>query len=83
LLIEGINDRATIARAPGSVHAARLQLRALGTDARVQWLLDGRWIAETIAGQAFQYDYDETGDHVVTALAEDGAWARTRFHILR
>jgi penicillin-binding protein 1C len=83
LRIEGVNDRATIARAPGSAHAARLQLRALGTDARVQWLLDGRWVAETSAGQSFQHDYDEPGDHVVTALAEDGAWARTRFRVLR
>ena len=83
LRIEGINDRATIARAPGSTHAARLQLRALGTDARVQWLLDGRWIAETRAGQSFQHDYDEPGDHVITALAESGAWERIRFRVLR
>jgi len=83
LRIEGINDRATIARAPGSTHAARLQLRALGTEARVQWLLDGRWIAETKAGQSFQHEYAEPGDHVITALAENGAWARTRFRVLR
>ena len=82
LRIEGINDRATIARAPGSRHGARLQLRALGTDARVQWLLDGKWIAETRGAQAFQRDYEEAGEHSLTALAESGAWTRIGFRIL-
>lgn len=83
LRIEGINEGATLARAPGSAHAARLQLRALGTDARVQWLLDGKWISETVAGDSFQHEFAEPGEHVVTALAESGAWARVRFRVLR
>src|SRR3546814_17373002 len=41
LRIEGINDRATLARAPGSRHPLRLSLRALDTGSRVQGLLDG------------------------------------------
>ena len=82
LRIEGLNDRATIARAPGSTHAARLSLRALGTDARVQWLLDGKWIAETHGAQMFQRDYDEPGQHSLTALAESGAWTRIDFRVL-
>ena len=83
LRIEGLNDQATIARAPGSLHGARLQLRALGTDARVQWLLDGRWVAETQGARAFTRDFDETGAHTLTALADSGAWTRIRFTVLR
>ncbi|MBP7655764.1 MAG: penicillin-binding protein 1C, partial [Pseudoxanthomonas sp.] len=83
LRIEGLNDLATLARAPGSEHGVRLQLRALGTDARVQWLLDGRWIAETRGAQAFQQDFAETGTHQLTALADSGAWTRVRFNVLR
>ena len=83
LRIEGLNDLATLARAPGSEHGVRLQLRALGTDARVQWLLDGRWIAETRGAQAFQQDFTETGTHQLTALADSGAWTRVRFNVLR
>ncbi|WAC63738.1 penicillin-binding protein 1C [Pseudoxanthomonas sp. SL93] len=83
LRIEGLNDQATLARAPGSTHGVRLQLRALGTDARVQWLLDGRWIAETRASQAFQHDFDQPGEHQLTALADSGAWTRVRFKVLR
>lgn len=83
LHIEGINDRATLARAPGSAHGARLAVRALGTQARVQWLLDGRWIAETTGAQAFTRDYAETGEHTLTALADSGAWKQVRFSVLR
>lgn len=83
LRIEGLNDRATIARAPGNPHGARLQLRALGTDARIQWLLDGKWIAETRGASTFTRDFDETGTHTLTALADSGAWTRVRFNVLR
>ena len=82
LRIDGLNDNASIARAPGSAHGARLQLRALGTDSRVQWLLDGRWIAETRGAQAFQRDFEDTGEHQLTALADSGAWTRVRFTVL-
>jgi penicillin-binding protein 1C len=83
LRIEGLNDRTTIARAPGSAHGARLQVRAIGTDSTVQWLLDGKWIAETRGAQAFTRDYEETGEHTLTALAGSGAWTRISFRVLR
>ena len=83
LRIDGLNDRATLARAPGSEHGVRLQLRALGTETRVQWLLDGRWIAETQGARAFVRDFDEPGQHTLTALADSGAWTRVSFSILR
>lgn len=83
LRIEGVNEGAVLARAPGSMHAPRLHLRALGTETRVQWLLDGRWISETAAGESFQHELGDPGEHVVTALAGSGAWARVRFHVLR
>lgn len=83
LHIEGINDAATLARAPGSDKPLRLQVRALGTDARVQWLLDGRWIGESRGSQVFAHDYGEAGEHTLTALAASGAWKRIRFRILR
>ena len=65
-----------------AVHGARLQIRALGADSNVQWLLDGKWIAETRGAQAFTRDYEETGEHTLTALAESGAWTRISFRVL-
>jgi penicillin-binding protein 1C len=82
LRIEGINDRATLARAPGSQHEVRLSLRALGTDTRVQWLMDGRRIGESEGARPFAHDFGEAGEHTLTALAQSGAWASLRFRVL-
>ena len=82
LRIEGINDKATVARAPGSQHAVRLSLRVLGTTTRVQWLLDGRWIGETQGAQPLLRDFNEIGPHTLTALADSGAWTSIGFRVL-
>lgn len=83
LHIDGLNDRATLARAPGATHGPRLQLRALGSEAAVEWLLDGRWIAQTQGPRGFVRDFDEPGEHTLTALAADGAWTSLRFRVVR
>lgn len=82
LRIDGMNDGATLARAPGSVHAVRLSLRALGTERNVQWLLDGRWIGETAGRATLVRDFGEPGTHTLTALADSGAWTRIEFRVL-
>ena len=83
LHIEGLNDHATLARAPNAEHGVRLQLRALGTEQSVDWLLDDRWIARTEGARVLQQDFDQAGEHTLTALAADGAWTQVRFRILR
>ncbi len=83
LRIEGIDDLATLARAPGNATPLRLGVRALGSEARVRWLLDGRLIGETTGRGRLEHDFGEPGDHVLTALADTGAWSRTRFRVLR
>jgi penicillin-binding protein 1C len=83
LHIEGLNDRATLARAPNAEHGVRLQLRALGSEQAVDWLLDDRWIARTEGARTFQREFDQAGEHTLTALAADGAWTQVRFRVLR
>lgn len=82
LRIDGLADRATLAPAPGSVHAVRLSLRALGSDARIRWLLDGRMIGESAGEAPFVHDFGEAGEHSLTALADSGAWSRLDFSVL-
>ncbi|MFC3267883.1 penicillin-binding protein 1C [Vulcaniibacterium thermophilum] len=82
LRIEGVHEGATLAAAPGSRHGVRLELRALGASARVRWLLDGRLIAESDGEAPVARVFDEPGPHVLTALADTGAWARVRFTVL-
>jgi penicillin-binding protein 1C len=83
LRIDGLADRATLARAPGSEHRVRLSLRALGSDVRIRWLLDGRLIGESSGAGAFVHDFGEPGTHTLTALADSGAWSRIQFSVLR
>jgi len=83
LRIEGINDNATLARPPNSVMPLRLSLRALGTEARIRWLLDGRLIGESQGASDFVHDFGEAGTHTLTALADSGAWSRVNFRVMR
>lgn len=82
LRIEGVADRATLAPAPGGTGAVRLSLRALGSDARIRWLLDGRLIGESSGTGAFVHDFNQAGGHTLTALADSGAWSRLQFSVL-
>jgi penicillin-binding protein 1C len=82
LRIDGLNDGATLARAPGAPEGVRLSLRALGAGSRVQWLLDGRWIGETSGSQPLVRAFDVAGTHELTALGDDGAWDAVRFRLL-
>jgi penicillin-binding protein 1C len=83
LRIEGIDDLATLARAPGGATPLRLSVRALGSDARVRWLLDGRLIGESQGRSRLDHDFGDVGEHTLTALADTGAWSRVRFKVLR
>ena len=82
LRIEGLNDGAVLARAPGSEHAVRLSLTALGTDHRVQWLVDGRWVGETEGRAPLIRDFGEPGAHTLTAIADSGAWTSLAFRVM-
>jgi len=83
LRIEGINDRATLARASNSIAPLRLSLRAIGSEARIRWLLDGRYIGESQGAGNFLHEFGDPGSHTLTALADSGAWSRIEFRVLR
>ena len=83
LRIDGLQDGATLARPPGSAAGVRLSLRALGSEGRVQWLLDGRWIGETDGGRSLVHMFETPGNHELTALADSGAWHALRFRVLQ
>ncbi|AWV07155.1 penicillin-binding protein 1C [Marilutibacter maris] len=83
LSIEGINHRATLATAPGGRGGLRLFVRAVGSDTRIRWLLDGHLIGESQGSGRFEHDFGEPGAHTLTALADSGAWASVDFRVLR
>jgi penicillin-binding protein 1C len=83
LRIEGINDQATLARASNSTVPLRLSLRAIGSESRIRWLLDGRFIGESQGAGTFLHEFGDSGSHTLTALADSGAWSRVEFRVLR
>ncbi len=80
LHIEGVRDGATLAS--GSHAPVRVDVRALGTDDSVRWLVDGRLVAETRGAGATSLTFAEPGVHVLTALTDGGAWDRLGFGVL-
>ena len=86
LRIEGIHDDATLARAPNSSAPLRLSVRAIGSDTRIRWLLDGRLIGESHGAGSLLHEFaghEGGGPHTLTALADTGAWSRVHFRVLR
>ena len=83
LRIDGLVDRATLASPPNSTAPLRLRVRAIGSGARIRWLLDGRLIGESNGGDAWDFNAADAGAHTLTALAETGAWASIGFRVLR
>ena len=83
LRIDGIGDGASVARAPNSDTPPRLRLRAVGTDARVRWLVNGRLAGETRGGRAWSHAFATPGEQRITALADGGAWDEVTLHVLR
>ena len=83
LRIDGPPPDSAIARAPNSPKPPQVRLRALGTGARVRWLVNGRLVGESEGGGSFLHAFEAAGDQRVTALADTGAWAELRLRVLR
>ena len=83
LQIDGPAPGSAIARAPGSPRAPQVRLRALGTNARVRWLINGELVGESRGSAGFVHAFGSLGDQRITALADTGAWAELRLRVLR
>jgi penicillin-binding protein 1C len=72
-----------LARAPGSLLPPQVRLRALGTNARVSWLVNGALVGQSRGAEGFLLSFPTAGDQRITALTDDGAWAELRLRVLR
>ncbi|NUS60192.1 MAG: penicillin-binding protein 1C [Lysobacter sp.] len=82
LRIEGLVDRATLARPSNRTTPLKLSVRALGSEARIRWLIDGRLVGESNGSASFAFDFAEEGAHTLTALADTGAWSAVAFRVM-
>ncbi len=82
LQIEGALADAIIRRAPGSSQPPVLALRALGTDAKVDWLLNGRLIGSSSGGAPLRWRFDAPGAQSIVALDARGRYDRVVLRVL-
>jgi len=74
--IAGLSQGTRLRQAPNSGHPLRITLQALGAMGEVQWLLDGRLQGSSLGNAAMQLSLPQPGDHRITALTRDGAFAQ-------
>ena len=82
LRIDGVAEGSAIARVPNSRVPPQIRLRALGTNERVRWLVNGELVGESRGSQGFVHAFANPGDQRVTALADTGAWAELHLRVL-
>lgn len=83
LEIDGPAEKSTLARAPNSAQPVSAEFRALGTQQKVKWLVNGQWVADTQASQIFIMKFDTAGVQRITALTDAGAWDETILYVLK
>jgi penicillin-binding protein 1C len=79
--IAGLNPGVVLRRAPNSDHPLRVSLNAIGTQAPVQWLLNGRLQGSSVGATPILLTLPQAGDYRITALADDGAFATLALHV--
>jgi len=79
--ISGLREGSLLRQAPNSTAPVRVPVRALGAGGAVQWLLDGRLQGTTQGEGTITLNLARPGDHALTALSPDGAWASVRFAV--
>ncbi len=83
LQIDGPAEKSTLARAPNSTQPISAEFRALGTQQKVKWLVNGQWVGDTQASQIFVMKFDKPGIQTITALTDAGAWDEMSLYILK
>ena len=80
LKIDGLLPAAILRTAPGG-EAPAARLRALGAKGRVQWLQDGRLIADSEGEESLDHRFLQSGRHSITAIDQSGAYDRVEFQV--
>jgi penicillin-binding protein 1C len=79
--IAGLSDGARLRQAPNSTQPLRVTLQALGTTGEVEWLLDGRLQGSSLGKAGMRVALPQAGDHQITALTRNGAFAQLSVHV--
>ena len=75
LTITGLRD-GTVLRRAADGSAPLVELRTRGAGSEVFWLINGRLVAQTRAGEAYTHRFTEQGEYGLTAMDGQGAYSR-------
>jgi penicillin-binding protein 1C len=79
LRISGLDAGSTVRPAPGQ-NSVTVQVRAVGSLEPITWLLDGRTVGHSRAGQPhLALTLSQPGPHALTALDAQGRFERVEF----
>ncbi len=74
LRIDGVLAGAILRTPPGTSSLPGVRVRALGGRGRVDWLLNGRLIAQSEGESSIDYRFEHTGAHSLVAVDQGGAF---------
>jgi penicillin-binding protein 1C len=83
LHIEGVLPNATLRTAPGTHQLPAIRVRALGARGIVNWLLDGRLIAQSLNEATFDHRFERSGEVALVAVDQTGAFDRLTLRVQR
>lgn len=83
LVIEGIAADSTL-KPPSNRAASEVPIgvRALGSELRVDWMLDGVWVGQSKGPQNLRLDFPKPGRHRLLALDESGRYSAVSFRVI-
>jgi penicillin-binding protein 1C len=81
LHIEGVLPNAILRTAPGTTQLPAIRVRALGARGKVNWLLDGRLIAQSTGEGTLDHRFERTGEVALVAVDETGAFDRLTLRV--
>jgi penicillin-binding protein 1C len=79
--IAGLSQGVRLRQPPNSTQPLRVTLQAQGATGEVQWLLDGRLQGSSMGNATIQIALPQGGDHRITALTRNGAFAQLAVHV--
>ncbi|HRQ65879.1 MAG TPA: penicillin-binding protein 1C [Xanthomonadaceae bacterium] len=82
LRIDGVVDGALLASMDRAREATDIDLRALGAQGEVLWLLDDRVVGRTLEGEVLRLPLRGSGTRVLVAVDDSGAFDRVRFVLI-
>jgi penicillin-binding protein 1C len=83
LKIDGPAEKSTLMQASNSNQPVSAPFRALGTQNKVSWLVNGEFVASTNAGEQVVMRFGKSGVQKIIAMTDEGAWDELTFFVLK